>query len=117
MIWTSHFGSKAPSARKVCIAKRCPAGFIGFHASSFAPSNPWAKGDWRARYLAELRERFPTGESLLAELRRIEARLPDPILCCYEADPSLCHRRVLAGYALELAGLEIAEWGEQRILL
>jgi len=117
MIWTSSFGSNAPGQRKVCIAKVLPRGFRGFHLLGFAPSDPWAGGDWRARYLAEMKSRYPARESLLSAFAWIEARVRDPILCCYEADPSRCHRRILAEYAFQVSGLEIPEWGAQGSLL
>lgn len=37
---------------------------------------------------------------------------PEPILCCYEADASQCHRRILASYLKEMLGLDVPEWKE-----
>jgi len=112
MITTSYFASKAPARRKVCIAKKCPRKFCGAREPRLAPSDPFAPGDWRARYLADLRGRFPTPAELRACLVEVEAATPDPILCCYEADAGQCHRRVLAEHVLEVLGLEIPEWQE-----
>lgn len=112
MICTSFFKSRAPQHRKVCIAKNCPRGWCGHRAPELAPSDPFSPGDWRARYLADLRRRFPRDEDLRAYLERLEAAAPDPILCCYESDPGQCHRRVLAAHVLERLGRDIPEWSD-----
>ncbi len=109
MIQTSYFSGKAPGERKVSIAKWPPRFWSGPRANMLAPSNPKAE-DWAAAYRHDLEARFPTAESLRACLEELEQRVPDPILCCYEADASQCHRRVLAAYAKELLGMDMPEW-------
>lgn len=116
-IMISYFSSPAPAGRKVCIAKKCPAGFKGLQVIELAPSNPWAKGDWRARYRAELDERFPNPEALRNLLVLVHDTVPDPILCCYEKRPEDCHRGELAKWAREKLGVDIPEWQLQRSLI
>ena len=60
-----------------------------------------------------------TARTLRAASPRLERYLgsvlaltPEPILCCYEADASQCHRRILAGYLKEMLGLDVPEWKE-----
>jgi hypothetical protein len=109
MIQTSYFSGKAPGERKVSIAKWPPRFWSGPRANMLAPSNPKAE-DWAAAYRRDLEARFPTAERLRAYLEELERRVPDPILCCYEADASQCHRRVLAAYVKELLGWDMPEW-------
>ena len=109
MIQTSYFSGKAPRERKVAIAKYPPRFWNGPRAPRLAPSNPKAE-DWAAAYLHDLEERFPEGEGLAEYLQAIEAKTPDPILCCYEADPQQCHRRILAAYIEKFLGLNVPEW-------
>ena len=59
-----------------------------------------------------LESRFPTPESLERYLGSVLALTPEPILCCYEADASQCHRRILASYLKEMLGLDVPEWKE-----
>lgn len=114
MITTSHFSSPAPQDRKVCISRKCPRGFECRAYQDFAPLDPWAKGDWRARYRAEIAARYPTDEALRAALDEVAAMVPDgPVLCCYERDPGECHRRVLAEIVRERLGVDIPEWPPQ----
>jgi len=108
MIQTSFFGSKAPKGHKVCIAK-WHRGWNGSRAGLFAPSNPKAP-DWAAAYRRDLESRFPDADSLSSYLRAVERETPDPILCCFEAEPEECHRRVLAGYIKEVLGIDVPEW-------
>ncbi len=111
MIYTSYFGSQAPTDRKVCIARKCPRAWgCRPRIIELAPEDPWAKGDWQARYRAELAVRFPRPEDLRDVLARAESMAKNPILCCYEAEPWQCHRRVLAGVVLEKLGFEMPEW-------
>lgn len=109
MIFTSYFGSKAPRERKVCIAKYGPRYWSGPMAKRLAPSNPKALF-WKAAYLADLEERFPSGEGLMEYLDEICRRVPNPILCCYEREPELCHRSILADYARQWINVEMHEW-------
>ena len=109
MLYTSYFSSKAPRGRKVCIAKWAPRYWQGPRVASLAPTNPKAE-DWQAAYLADLEARFPQGAGLKQVLERIETETPGAILCCYEADPAECHRRILANYARQWLGIEIGEW-------
>lgn len=108
MIFTSYLSSRAPKERKVCIAKYARF-WSGARAAKLAPSDPKAS-DWQAAYLRDLEERFPDGAGLAEYLDDIASRVKDPILCCYEAKPQECHRSVLAQYAREKLGIEIAEW-------
>lgn len=108
MIETSFFSSKAPKAHKVCIAK-WHRGWTGPRASLFAPSDPKA-ADWQRAYRRDLEYRFPSAASLQDYLREIERQTPDPILCCFEADPRECHRRVLAAFIKEKLGTNVPEW-------
>lgn len=110
---TSYFGSGAPRERKVCIARKCPAKCPCPQFEEFAPLNPWAGGDWRARYRRELERRFPTPEALRAALDGVRAVVEEPILCCYEKNPAGCHRRVLAQYVYEMLGELVPEWTDQ----
>lgn len=110
MLQTSYFSSKAPATRKVCIAKWAPRYWTGPRAPRLAPSNPRGEGAWRERYLQDLAERFPEGTGLREYLEEIAARTPEPILCCYEADPEQCHRCVLAEYVKTWLGMEMPEW-------
>lgn len=112
-IQTSYFASKAPSERKVSIAKWSPRWFRGQRASMLAPSNPKTV-EWKKAYLADLEERFPNGEGLLQYLQEIEQTTPEAILCCYEKEKGECHRSVLAEYAKEHLGIEIPEWEENK---
>ncbi len=109
MIQTSYFSSKAPHGRKVCIAKWAPRYWNGPRAPRLAPSNPKAE-NWSECYLRDLIERFPGGAGLREYLDAIVARTPQPILCCYEADPEQCHRRILAEYAKTHLGMDMPEW-------
>lgn len=109
MIQTSYFSSKAPRGRKVAIAKYPPRFWQGQRAPKLAPTNPKAE-NWRECYLNDLAGRFPEGAGLREYLEEIAARTPEPILCCYEADPDQCHRRVLAEYAKKWLGIDIPEW-------
>lgn len=109
MIQTSYFSGKAPQGRKVSIAKWPPRGWKGPRANRLAPSNPKAE-NWRECYLKDLAERFPEGKGLREYLDEIAVRTPEPILCCYEADPEQCHRRVLAEYAKIWLGMDMPEW-------
>lgn len=111
-IETSFFSSKAPKGRKVCIAK-WHRNWSGPRAERFAPSDPQAK-DWKAAYRRDLESRFPTPSSLRLYLREIEARTPDPILCCFEVNPEECHRRVLAEFIKENLNLDVPEWSGRR---
>ncbi len=117
MISTSYFDSQAPRERKVCIARKCPRGCPCPQFVEFAPLDPWAKGDWRARYRQELAERFPTPEALRSALAGVEALVSEPILCCYERNSAQCHRRVLAQFALDVLGMVIPEWTPHPTLL
>ena len=63
-------------------------------------------------YRKNLESRFPTPESLERYLGSVLALTPEPILCCFEADASQCHRRILAGYLKEMLGLDVPEWKE-----
>lgn len=113
--YTSYFASKAPKENKVCIAKK-PYRFAPKlpKAVALAPSNPWAEGDWKANYRADLDERFPTPESLMEYLKEVHALTEGtPILCCYEKNPAECHRSILAEYIAEKLGLIIEEWTQQ----
>lgn len=109
MIHTSFFSSRAPRGRKVSIAKWPPRYWAGPRAPKFAPSDPKAP-DWAAAYRRDLEARFPSPASLRLYLEEVERETPDPILCCYEADASECHRRVLAAYIRELLGWDVPEW-------
>lgn len=110
MIAVSYFASKAPKERKVCIAKGKPRFFAGPVFKDFAPLDPHAPGDWRARYRRELEARYPDAASLRAALEMVASRTPDPILCCHEKDASECHRTILAGFIAERLGLHVPEW-------
>lgn len=107
-IQTSYFASKAPALRKVCIAK-WHRNWRGPREPSFAPSNPKAE-DWAGAYRADLEARFPDAPSLEAALREVCKKVPEPILCCFEADPAECHRSVLAEFVRERLGLNVEEW-------
>ena len=111
MICTSYFFSIFPRERKVCIAKWPPRYWTGPRARLFAPEDPRAV-NWRAAYRKNLESRFPTPESLERYLGSVLALTPEPILCCYEADASQCHRRILAAYLKEMLGLDVPEWRE-----
>lgn len=113
MFQTSYFGSQAPRGRKVCIAKWAPRYWQGPRAPRLAPSDPKAE-NWREGYLNDLAERFPEGKGLREYLEEIAVRTPEPILCCYEADPEQCHRRVLAEYAKTWLGMDMPEWSAQK---
>lgn len=115
MIQTSYFSSRAPRERKVAIAKYPPRFWKGPHASRLAPSNP-RSDDWEADYLADLEERFPSGQGLSEYLAELEAETPDPILCCYERDRAECHRSILAEYCQRHLGLEMPEWASRPTL-
>ena len=106
---TSFFASKAPQERKVSIAKYPPRYWKGKRAKELAPSNPKAD-DWAEEYLRDLELRFPNGEGLKEYLENIENDIPNAILCCYELEPSECHRRILAKYVYEHLGITIEEW-------
>jgi len=111
MIYTSCFGSQAPAERKICIARKCPKSWgCRPRILELAPENPWAKGDWRARYREELALRFPRPEDLRSVLARAESMAKNPILCCYEVESDQCHRRVLAEVVMERIGFELPEW-------
>lgn len=112
MIQTSFFGSKAPRDHKVSIAKWPPKYWSGPRAPKLAPSNPKAQ-DWATAYRRDLDDRFPTESSLRLYLQGIERETPDPILCCFEADPDQCHRRVLAAYIKEKLNWDVPEWGSK----
>jgi hypothetical protein len=116
-ITTSYFASQAPKERKVCIARKCPKKCACPQFEEFAPLNPWAAGDWRARYRRELQSRFPTPESLRAALDGVLAVVDKPILCCYEKNPADCHRRELAQYILTMLGQIVPEWTANPSLL
>ena len=105
----SYFSSKAARERKVGIAKWPPRFWTGERANMLAPSNPKAE-NWQEEYLKDLEGRFPKGEGLLLYLQEIEKITPNAILCCFESDPSECHRSILAKYALEHLGVIIEEW-------
>ena len=105
MICTSYFSSRAPRERKVCIAKWPPRYWTGPRARLFAPEDPRAV-NWRAAYRKNLESR------LERYLGSVLALTPEPILCCFEADASQCHRRILAGYLKEMLGLDVPEWKE-----
>ncbi len=108
MIQTSFFGSKAPKERKVCIAK-WHRNWTGPRAPKLAPSDPKA-ADWAAAYRRDLDQRFPTESSLRLYLQEVERATPDPILCCFELNPTECHRRVLAAYIKEKLNWDVPEW-------
>ena len=112
-IYTSYLNSKAPAERKVCIAKSARF-FKGKRVKEFAPSNPWAEGDWRASFRADMDLRFGAGSMLNLEefVLSLHRSVPNPILCCHERDPRDCHRSVLSAYLLEKLGLEVEEWDE-----
>lgn len=112
-IQTSYFASKAPSERKVSIAKWSPRWFRGQRASMLAPTNPKTV-EWKKAYLADLEGRFPNGEGLLQYLQEIEQTTPEAILCCYEKEKEECHRSVLAEYVKKHLGIEIPEWEEPK---
>ena len=114
MICPSYFSSKAPHERKVCIAKWPPRYWSGPRARLFAPEDPKAV-NWRVAYRKDLESRFPTPESLGCYLDSVLVLTPDPILCCFEADASQCHRRILADYLKELLGLDVPEWKENSL--
>ena len=114
MLQTSYFSSKAPRAQKVAIAKYPPRFWSGPRAPRLAPSNPKAE-DWAAAYLRDLEERFPEGAGLAEYLAQIEDQTPGAILCCYEADPQQCHRRILAAYIEKFLGLTVPEWRPREI--
>ncbi len=109
-IQTSYLASRAPKERKVRIAKK-PYRFAPHLPSAgyFAPSDPWAN-NWRQAYRADLDARFPTPEVLRKSLEILCREVPAPILCCYEKDPSQCHRSILAAYIKEKLGLDVPEW-------
>lgn len=113
MIQTSFFAGKAPRDRKVSIAKWPPRYWQGPRAPKLAPSNPKAE-DWASAYRRDLDDRFPTESSLRLLLQEIERETPDPILCCFEADPGECHRRVLAAYIKEKLNWDVPEWSEPK---
>jgi len=112
MIQTSFFSSKAPRGRKVSIAKWPPRYWTGERAPLLAPSTPKAT-DWAAAYRRDLEERFPTPWKLQHYLEEIERRTPNPILCCFEADATQCHRRVLAAFIKERLNWDVPEWHQQ----
>lgn len=109
MIKVSYFSSKAAREHKVSIAKWPPRFWKGERATKFAPSNPKAP-DWESAYLRDLRMRFPNGFGLKEYLEEIEATTPNPILCCYEQNPSECHRCILAKYVYEHLKIDLEEW-------
>lgn len=109
-IQVSYFASHAPKERKVCIAK-WHRNWSGPRASCFAPSNPKAE-DWQAAYRRDLDHRFPDATALREALRGVCMHTPDPILCCFESDPSKCHRTILAEYIKEKLGIVVPEWRE-----
>jgi len=113
-IKTSYFGSKAPAERKVCIAKKCPKFCECMAFPDFAPLDPFSDGDWRARYQAELHERYPDAQSLRKALDFILDVVEAPILCCYERDRSECHRDILARYIEQHLGFEVPEWAQPK---
>lgn len=109
---TSFFSSKAPRHRKVCIAKWPPRFWQGPRAVQFAPSDPKAE-DWATAYRRDLSQRFPTPSSLRLYLQEVERETPDAILCCFEADPNECHRRILAAFIKEELNMDVPEWGQK----
>lgn len=111
MIQTSFFAGKSPKGRRVCIAKWARF-WHGPRASLFAPSNPRAE-DWQAAYRRDLESRFPDAAALRMYLDAVESETPDPILCCYEADPAECHRSILAEFIFEKLGIRVTEWQPQ----
>ncbi|WP_303172809.1 DUF488 family protein [uncultured Desulfovibrio sp.] len=112
MIQTSFFASKAPRERKVAIAKYPPKYWNGARAPKLAPSDHKA-ADFATAYRRDLDDRFPTESSLRLYLQEVERETPDPILCCFEADPNECHRRVLAAYIKEKLNWDVPEWGSK----
>jgi hypothetical protein len=111
MFTTSYFASKAPKERKVCIALKRPRFFHkgGLVVKELAPTDPWATA-WQAAYLADLNARFPSGAGLLELLNDIATTVPNPVLCCYEKEPSECHRHILAKFVFDHLGIRIKEW-------
>lgn len=116
MFQTSYFVSKAPRGRKVCIAKWPPRYWQGARAPKLAPSDPRAV-NWAESYQRDLEERFPEGAGLREYLAEIAAKTPEPILCCYEADPRDCHRHILANYVRKYLGVHMPEWASRDNLI
>ncbi len=108
-VTTSHFASHAPTPRKVCIAKNPPRGFRGLHVLDLAPSHPWAR-NWQESYRNDLAARFPLGKGLAELLADIAAKVPSPVLCCYERNRNECHRSILAEYIEQHLGFAVEEW-------
>jgi hypothetical protein len=108
-IYTSYFASKAPTERKVSIAKKAPVLFRGQRFLAFAPSKPWAK-NWQELYRYDLEKRFPHGHKLQETLKSICIMTPDPVLCCYEKSVHQCHRKILAEFIGKYLDVEVKEW-------
>ena len=114
MIYTSYFSmlrNMPGNIQAYSIANGMPAGFGLIKLWPLVPS--WGavqqykrSGDWenfKEQYLLKLEN-----EELLGLLPLLEAG--GIVLVCYEKDPSVCHRSILAEWLTKKYGLDVKEW-------
>lgn len=117
MIYTTYYAKLSklpPSIRPISISVGCPvAGLL--RIPELAPD--WdavqaykQTGDWaafRTAYLAKLNAIPPA---------RLATLFPagDIALVCYEKDPTVCHRSIMAEWLGERLGVTIKEWSDIR---
>jgi hypothetical protein len=105
-----------PEAQAVRISVGCPRGAKDApHVGALAPYGLLNEGlDWPefcARYTARLDSYGP--QAIRERLAQVAAEYPGQVLllCCYERDPSACHRGLFADWWKEQTGAVISEWG------
>lgn len=121
-IYTSYFGNLRRLHQEgivpISIARWNPKWFEGISYKVVAPLPEMLRNDitedqYKEQYRRKVLNRVDQS-SFLKDLKTL-TRGRDCALLCYEKPGDFCHRRLLADWMLETTGLEIPEFGYEKI--
>lgn len=118
IIYTSYFGKlrRISDCFPIAICRYPPKYFMGEHLKELAPNNStlyrykndreWTFHEFAECYCAETLSRLNASEVYESIMALSGSSIP--VLCCYEKDPTQCHRSVIGAW-LRLAGFSVME--------
>ena len=107
---TSYY-NKYVGLKGISISQTTPPTFIGPKYLKLAP--PW---ELIRRYKRDNDHDYFVREYKRAVLSKLDAKQvyeelgDDAVLLCWEKDPNICHRKIVADWFKEELGIEVTEW-------
>ncbi len=118
-IYTSYFGNskklQQAGIKVIGIALYPPRWFYGISLKQVSPTKSilFAKDQTQEEYIRRYKTEVLAKQDMSQFLKAVEMASggQDVALCCYEKPGDFCHRRILAEWIKEKAGIEIKEYG------